>query len=161
MRATLISLLLVVFTLPGWADEAAPVVAPALKINPELPAGTHPLEGLKWANRVLVVFADSDRDPRFARQMAMLDDDPGPLVDRDVVVLTDTDPGAKGPLRDSLRPRDFMLVLVGKDGNVVLRKPDPRSVREVVRVIDKMPLRLQEIEEAKQRAAEAAAAGED
>lgn len=160
MRATLLILLTVLATLPALAQETAPAGEPVLVINPELEPGTQPLEGLKWTNRVLVVFADSDRDPRFARQMNKLADDPGPLLDRDVVVLTDTDPGANGPLRDSLRPRDFMLVLVGKDGTVALRKPDPRSVREVVSVIDKMPLRLQEIAEAKQAAAEAAAAGE-
>ena len=38
-----------------------------------------------------------------------------------------------------------MLVLIGKDGSVYLRKPFPWSVREIGRSIDKMPLRQQEI----------------
>ena len=99
----------------------------------------------KWLNRPLVIFADSPNDPRFKRQMELLEDDPEALAERDVVVLTDTDPAAKGPLREALRPRDFMLVLVGKDGRVALRKPSPWSVRELSRAIDKIPLRQEEI----------------
>ncbi len=38
-----------------------------------------------------------------------------------------------------------MLVLVGKDGSVYLRKPFPWDVRELSRSIDKMPLRQQEM----------------
>ena len=42
-------------------------------------------------------------------------------------------------------PRGFMLMLVGKDGQVYLRKPLPWSVREISRSIDKLPQRQQEI----------------
>ena len=45
-----------------------------------------------------------------------------------------------------------MLTLVGKDGNIKLRKPFPWSVREISRSIDKMPMRLREIREAKEAA---------
>jgi hypothetical protein len=67
------------------------------------------------------------------------------LSERDIVVLTDTDPKAQSDLRTKLRPRGFMLVLIGKDGEVKLRKPLPWSVRELTRTIDKMPMRQQEI----------------
>ena len=56
-------------------------------------------------------------------------------------------PDAKLPLRQRLRPRGFMLVLVGKDGVVELRKPLPWTVREITRSIDKMPIRQREVEE--------------
>jgi len=65
---------------------------------------------------------------------------------RDVVVFVDTDPKARSALRKKLRPRGFMLVLIGKDGGVKLRKPLPWSVRELSRSIDKMPTRQREIE---------------
>ena len=67
------------------------------------------------------------------------------LEDRDVVVITDTDPGANSAIREKLRPRGFMLVLIGKDGQIVLRKPTPWDVRELSRTIDKLPLRREEI----------------
>ncbi len=100
-----------------------------------------------WLKRPLVIFADSENDPRFRRQMEMLEQTPEELAKRDVVVLTDTDPAADGPLRDALHPRDFMLVLIGKDGKVALRKPTPWSVRELIHAIDKMPMRQDEIME--------------
>ena len=107
------------------------------------------LSEFRWKNRPVVVFADSDADPAFIEQMALLQARPGTLAERDVVVLTDTDPAAKHPLRLKMRPRGFMLVLVGKDGGIKLRKPFPWSVREISRSIDKMPMRQREIREEK------------
>ena len=72
---------------------------------------------------------------------------PEELLIRDVLVLTDTDPAAKSPLRQELRPRGFMLVLIGKDGKKYLRKPFPWDVREITRSIDKLPMRQQEMED--------------
>lgn len=108
------------------------------------------LEDFQWLNRPMVVFADTERDPRFAQQMELLDAFPDELIERDVVVLTDTDPAAKSALRERLRPRGFMMVLVGKDGVVYLRKPQPWSVREISASIDKLPLRQQEIRDRRQ-----------
>ncbi|MEM9871198.1 MAG: DUF4174 domain-containing protein [Pseudomonadota bacterium] len=98
-----------------------------------------------WEKRPIVVFADSPNDPNFGLQMEYLQERVADLAERDVIVLTDTDPGAAGPLREALRPRGFMLVLIGKDGGVKLRKPFPWDVRELSRTIDKMPVRQREI----------------
>ncbi len=103
------------------------------------------LEDFLWQARPVVVFADTPLDPNFQRQIELLATRPGELAERDVVVLTDTDPEAFSPLREKLRPRGFMLVLIGKDGAVKLRKPLPWDVRELTRSIDKMPLRQQEV----------------
>ncbi|HSF91873.1 MAG TPA: DUF4174 domain-containing protein [Paracoccaceae bacterium] len=105
----------------------------------------NPLAEYKWVARPLVVFADSEFDPRFIEQMKMLAEDPAQLEERDVVILTDTDPATKGPLRIELRPRDFMIVLIDKEGRVVLRKPSPWTVRELTHAIDKLPLRKDEL----------------
>ena len=53
-------------------------------------------------------------------------------------------------LRKKLRPHGFAFVLIGKDGQVKLRKPSPWNIREIARVIDKMPIRQQEIARKKQ-----------
>ena len=100
-----------------------------------------------WQNRPVVVFADSPNDPRFIQQMEFLTARSKDLAERDVVVLTDTDPAAGGPLRSKLHPRGFMLVLIVKDGTIYLRKPAPWDVREISRTIDKLPMRQQEIRE--------------
>lgn len=104
-----------------------------------------PIESFLWTNRPIVVFADSPADPRFIEQLELLEDQIEALRARDVVVLTDTDPSANSALRTDLRPRGYMMVLIGKDGGVKLRKPFPWDVRELSRVIDKMPMRQQEI----------------
>jgi hypothetical protein len=69
------------------------------------------------------------------------------LAERDVIVITDTDGAAMSDVRTTLRPRGYMMALVGKDGRVALRKPEPYDVRELSRSIDKMPLRQQEIQD--------------
>ena len=109
------------------------------------PADSSDLSEFLWINRPIVVFADTPADPRYAEQIKRLEDGVDMLIERDVVVLTDTDPAAKSDLRTELRPRGFMMVLIGKDGGVKLRKPFPWDVRELGRVIDKMPMRQQEI----------------
>lgn len=103
------------------------------------------LNDFLWVARPVVVFADTPADPRFIEQMTLLADRPDMLLERDVVVIVDTDPAAQSELRQTLRPRGFMMVIVGKDGGVKLRKPSPWTVREITRQIDKMPLRQEEI----------------
>ena len=106
-------------------------------------AEAKPLDQYRWTARPIVVFADSALDPRVRQQLDMLEARAAELEERDVVIIVDTEEG--GALREELRPRDFMFVLIGKDGEVKYRKPDPVSVREIIRLIDRMPLRLQEM----------------
>lgn len=112
-----------------------------------MPGDSANLEDFVWIKRPLIVFADSPADPRYVQQMEYITDRLEDLDDRDVVVLTDTAKGERTALRERLHPRGFMLVLIGKDGDIYLRKPLPWSVREISRVIDKMPMRQQEIRE--------------
>ncbi len=103
------------------------------------------LDDLNWVARPLVIFADTPNDPRFQQQMDLLLAEIDLLAERDVILITDTDRSAMTELRTELRPRGYMMTLIGKDGRVALRKPAPWSVRELSRSIDKMPLRQQEI----------------
>lgn len=101
----------------------------------------------QWIARPVLIFANTDADPAFIDQMRLLLARPEALVDRDVVLIADTDPAARSAIRLKLRPRGFMLALMGKDGGVTLRKPLPWDVRELTRVIDKMPMRQREMDE--------------
>jgi|TARA_B110000503_G_C7099301_1_gene393067 hypothetical protein len=100
-----------------------------------------------WIARPVIVFADSENDPNFRRQIELLQERPEFLAERDVVIITDSRPDDPSDARTRLRPRGFMLVLMGKDGQIELRKPAPWTVREISRSIDKMPLRAQEVED--------------
>ena len=104
----------------------------------------------EWTHRPIVIFANSDRDPNFVSQMEFLSEDIRALQERDIIVLIDTDPNFSSSLRKKLRPHGFAFILIGKDGQVKLRKPSPWNIREIARVIDKMPIRQQEITRKKQ-----------
>lgn len=113
-------------------------------VNPD--QGTVDLEPYLWRHRLIVLFADSPNNPLIEEQIELLLASEDELLDRDIVVLSDTDPLAKTPLRQKLRPRGFVVILIGKDGEVKFRKPFPWSVREISRAIDKMPLRQLELQ---------------
>lgn len=110
-----------------------------------VPASETALEDWLWLKRPVVVFADNAADPRYVEQMALLTERLDSLQDRDVVIITDTDPAAQSSVRKNLRPRGFMLAIIAKDGTIVARKPAPWSEREISRSIDKLPLRQQEL----------------
>ncbi|MEL6521406.1 MAG: DUF4174 domain-containing protein [Pseudomonadota bacterium] len=139
-RITPILLTLCLTAVAGHTDDA-PSTEGLVVVN----AADVDLVEFQWTNRPIVVFADTPRDPAFVQQMQLLQNRSSELIDRDVVVITDTERSEPSDLRKKLRPRGFMLVLIGKDGGVKLRKPFPWDVREISRTIDKMPMRRQEI----------------
>ncbi|WP_404817685.1 DUF4174 domain-containing protein [Salipiger thiooxidans] len=131
------------FTLTAGLGAAQGAETPAAETI--RPAGDATLDDFRWISRPLVVFADNPADPRFVQQMELINARLEALEDRDVVVITDTDPSARSPIRQELRPRGFMFTLISKDGTILLRKPAPWDVREISRSIDKLPLRKQEV----------------
>ena len=141
MKSVLAFVFVALFALPASAQPMN--AAPLESILPE--SDEVELSQFLWKKRALVVFADGPDDPRFIEQMSRLETRTEDLAERDVVLLIDTDPEAESELRKQLRPRGFMLVLLGKDGSVYLRKPLPWSVREIARSIDKMPMRREEM----------------
>ncbi len=146
--------LLLLPAIAGATDSTTPDVLAAWQADKStaFDAAEIELDTFKWTARPIVVFADSANDPAFRRQIELLQSRKQELVERDVVLITDTDPDARSDLRIKLRPRGFMLTVIGKDGGVKLRKPFPWDVRELTRAIDKMPIRRQEILDAKDAA---------
>lgn len=140
---------------PGW-ERPGDVLAQKTPGAPEdaVPAGEGaqiffgpegaPADWL-WKARLVVVFADAPQNPNFLRQMRWLEDGVAQLVDRDAVVITDTDPAAATAWRRILRPEGFSVMLIEKDGTVMWRKPSPRDMREITATIDRFPLRRQEM----------------
>ena len=123
---------------------AAAQDAPAPDFGPIDAAGVT-LDDFLWLKRPIVVFADTPNDPAFQRQMQRINADLAQLEERDVVILTDTDPAARTEVRQRLRPRGFSLVLMDKDGEVKRRNPAPWGVRDITHAIDRFPLRRQEM----------------
>ncbi|WP_226626929.1 DUF4174 domain-containing protein [Alloyangia pacifica] len=143
MRRTALALI-GFFTLTAGIGAAQGAETPSLD-EPIRPAGETTLDAFLWLKRPLLVFADNPSDPRYVQQMQLITERLDALVDRDVVVITDTDPAARSPIRRAMRPRGFMLMQLAKDGSVIIRKASPWDVREITRSIDKQPLRQQEV----------------
>lgn len=136
MKPILAALLLALPFAAGAAEDPAFAPTEATGVT---------LSDFRWQKRPIIVFADTPADPAFVEQMRFLEARWPELAERDVVIITDTDPGAKSDARTRLRPRGFMLVLMDKDGTVEQRKPFPWDVRELSRAIDKMPSRREEL----------------
>jgi hypothetical protein len=143
--ASLVLCALAILPMAALAQGSGETIPAVQALSEEEAAAQPTLEELRWIARPLVIFADSANDPRFRQQLNMLAERESELLDRDVVILTDTDPTARGPLRVELRPRDFGLVLIDRDGSVVQRRPSPTTAREIINLIDRLPSRRQEI----------------
>ena len=99
-----------------------PLAAAAQEGFAPVPADSVALEDMLYLKRPVVVFADTPNDPAFVRQMELIALGADDLAERDVIVVTDTDPAAKTAWRTKLRPRGFSLVLMDKDGKVIAEK---------------------------------------
>ena len=129
--------------LAGFALLAGAAAAGAAEEDP------HDLSQYLWTARPIVIFADTPNDPRLLRQLRDLEAAREQLDDRDVVVIVDTDPGPSRfettPLREQFRPHDFNILLIDKDGEIKLRRPSPVTASQLIRMIDRQPLRQQEL----------------
>ena len=105
-----------------------------------LSPATANLEHYQWRSRPLVIFAPSAQDTRYQKQIALLKQNPMALAERDIVVLSDTDPSQHGRLRAELDPQGFEVVLVGKDGGMKMREKEPITAEVLFSTIDNMPM---------------------
>ena len=95
------------------------------------------IKDLIWEKRPVLVFSNSHLDPNLKKQIKMFGADPNALLSRDVRVFVDDKPELNSKLRKRFRPKGFLIILIGKDGQIKLRKNSPWSARELTRIIDK------------------------
>ena len=125
------------------ADQTTPLLADVPKIEglealqPDSRSFNIPdYEGIAT---LIIIFADSADDPDFLAQLDVLRERADAFARRDVVLLTDTDPDAQGPMRQSLRPRGFGILLIDSMGTLNQRRRTVTDARTLIRQIDKMP----------------------
>ena len=95
------------------------------------------INDLIWEKRPVLVFSNSHLDPNLKQQIKMFASDPDALSSRDVKVFVDDKAEPNSNLRKRFRPKGFLIILIGKDGQIKLRKNSPWSARELTRIIDK------------------------
>ncbi len=95
----------------------------------------------------LVVVVGRPNDPRATRQHVALEHDAAALRERDVVVQ-DITPEAARHERPELGVNSeaaFEVLLVGRDGEVKLRRETLVAASEIIALIDTMPMRQNEM----------------
>ena len=86
----------------------------------------------RWRSRVVVLSAPSASDARLSHMRRHLAERAEEVAERDIVAV------------EFLRPGNFTVHLVGKDGGVKLRREGPLALDELFAVIDAMPMRREE-----------------
>ena len=116
------------------------------------------LNQYQWKNRLLLVFASHGDEPAYKTFKAEIEARAEGVEERNLLVGEVLERGqsyfAGGPIepesadalrrRFSVREQSFTVLLIGKDGELKMRKETPTSVTEIFTIIDAMPMRKQE-----------------
>lgn len=117
------------------------------------------LEPHRWRDRVLLLITGDLKNPEYIRQTRALQEGPGELEARKLVVFTVVENRYSmvmpaGPWRSGVQDRfaktdattGFRLVLIGLDGGVKLDTPSFVPLETLWALIDGMPIRRAELE---------------
>ena len=119
----------------------------------------NPIAKHQWKERVLIVSASSPTNVGYKRQDQLLTKGKKGMKERDVVIyrlyldhwldpqnsLMDKEKADAIYQKYAIDPNTFSILLIGKDGGVKMRKDDIVSTRELFQLIDRMPMRRQEM----------------
>ena len=136
------------------------LTAVGLSVGPPLAAGVD-LADYRWKNRLLLIFAPNETDKDFATFSHRLNAENFNVLDRDLVVFRIFETASSRVDNQPLSPEDaqalrlrfdiklgqFTVILVGKDGGVKLIQKRQADLEEIFDLIDRMPMRRQEMRE--------------
>ena len=122
---------------------------------PALTLAQTDLSRYRGKNRLLLVFAPSKADPRWQTQNSLLAGSAADFQERDLLRFDCLEQGGNknAALRSrcSVKPGQFRVLLIGKDGHVASGGPTPLCLHALTGQIDKMPMRREEMRRAGQR----------
>ncbi len=112
-----------------------------------------------WKNRVLIVFANSDKNPDYQKQMSLISKAEAGFAERHLVVFSIFENYGLSPAYQNLDAQicrklhekfkvdknKFTIVLIGKDGGEKYRKQTILTNEELFAIIDAMPMRKAEM----------------
>ena len=105
-------------------------------------------------NRLLLVFAPSKGDPRWQKQNLLLAGSAAEFQERDLLRFDYLEKsghaGAALRTRYGVKPGQFRVLLLGKDGHVASSGPTPLSLQTLTEQIDRMPMRREEMRRARE-----------
>ncbi len=92
--------------------------------------------------RQLLIFGDNQ--PEFKKQLDLLKQDSIALTDRDLVIYTHHE-GSTFHKKYDIKPDQFAIILIGKDGGEKLRSFTVVQSKTLFALIDSMPMRKAEM----------------
>jgi hypothetical protein len=112
---------------------------------PGWPEPSGPLDELRWKNRILVISAPSTENSAYSQQLKYTSQEQAEFKERDLVTIDLAQHPNSSICRSlGLDAATFNVLLIGKDGGVKLRSPNPVTPRELYELIDAMPMRQRE-----------------
>jgi len=115
----------------------------------------------RWNKRPLFIFSPTGDREDYGKQLRDLSSRKNAIDDRDMIVHLVLEKGnsfagdlplereAVRQLRDkfAVSPLDFLVILMGKDGGVKLRRKEYTAMSDIFDLIDGMPMRKREMRE--------------
>ena len=140
---------------------AAMAIAAVLTIGsvPGVMGAPFDLSQFKWKNRLLLLFSPHRDHPFFGSLHQAMTNRKGDVANRDLIVFEifeegpsrvnggDIDPQNVLSLRKQFNAPsgEFTLVLIGKDGELKLKRRERTEIEDIFGLIDSMPMRRQEM----------------
>jgi hypothetical protein len=117
------------------------------------------LNAYQWKNRLLLLFASSEEDQDYLTLKKEIDRQATEVKDRDLLVFYVLERGESRLGHERLNPHQalflkrhlsvpsgrFTIILIGKDGGEKIRQESPVDLKEILAIIDAMPMRQQEM----------------
>lgn len=121
------------------------------------------LKDYRWKHRLILLFAASKQTSNYKEQLKLIESQTGGLQERDLLVFSffadnsgelNNTPLLKKDVEEirekySVKASEQLLILIGKDGGEKLRNSLPTKMNEIYGLIDRMPMRRQEMRESK------------
>lgn len=129
------------------------------------PAQPNTLRAMRGCYRALLVFAPALNNPQLSDEFNQLKVHATELKSRSLLYVPIVPEGHNQPIpgsrvptarlsedelaamrhRFKVEPSDFLVILIGKDGEEKLHSPTPVAVEQIERLIDSMPMRKSEM----------------
>lgn len=122
-----------------------------------LPSAAAPadLSQYRDKNRLLLVFAPSKADPRWQKQNSLLAESTAGFKERGLLRFDylENEKSDRAVLRGhyGVKPGQFRVLLIGKDGHVASSGPTPLSLQALTEQVDRMPMRQEEMRQQEMR----------
>ena len=117
------------------------------------------LSQFRWKNRLLLLFAPDRSHPPFGRLHQSLGTQKAETLERNLIIFEILESGSSDinsvfldpTISQTLREKfeaasgEFMVILIGKDGGIKLKRRERTELKDIFGLIDSMPMRQEEV----------------